>query len=572
MDRRTRFRDQGPACDDTVALRGRELGVPARSMTDSGIVAFWVLVSRLTGFGRVAVMGAVLGPTYFGNIFQTTVLVPIMLFGLLGGSLVGAVLVPLLVRWVDERDAAATRSLANGFLGVLLLVLAAVAALMALAAPALLTLATSAVGDPEVRQHQREVGSLLLYLLLPQMLLYGVVAVGTAVQHAHGRFAVAAAAPVLENLGSIAVMGVSALMFGFGTDVARIPTSHLLLLGLGTTASVGLHAALQWWGAFRSGVTLAPSAGWRHPEIQQLVRIAFTSSGYAVLYNLTLFGCLIVAGSVPGGVIAFQIGQNFLALPVALGAMPLALVQLPQMSRSFNRGDGAEFLTVYRTSIRLSFFITLPAGFLFMALAEPLAHAVAFGEMAGVAGLTMITACIASVGPGVVGDAATSFSTSAAYARRDALTPFRAMAIRAVIASAAMVLALVAMEGVALLWALGLGLSTANLAAAAYQYFALTRSMPPIDGGGSPLLGDFAASAAAAAIAWLVALGLQSGIGGGHAGSIGIALAAVAGGGAAYLAIQAALRSPELHMLLSAVRSRHRCAGETTPLPSKGDI
>jgi hypothetical protein len=198
--------------------------------------------------------------------------------------------------------------------------------------------------------------------------------------------------------------------------------------------------------------------------------------------------------------------------------------------------------------------------------------------MAGVAGLTMITACIASVGPGVVGDAATSFSTAAAYARRDALTPFRAMTIRAVIASAAMVLALAAMEGVALLWTLGLGLSIANLAAAAYQYFAVTRSTPPVEGppveerGGGHLLGDFAASAAAAAIGWMVALGLQGEIGRGHAGSIGIALAAVAGGGAAYLAIQAALRSPELHTLLSAVRSRHQCAGETTPLPSKGDI
>jgi hypothetical protein len=124
-----------------------------------------------------------------------------------------------------------------------------------------------------------------------------------------------------------------------------------------------------------------------------------------------------------------------------------------------------------------------------------------------------------------------------------------------------------------LLWTLGLGLSIANLAAAAYQYRAVTRSMPPVEGeGGRRLLGDLAASAAAAAVGWMVALGLQGEIGGGHAGSIGIALAAVAGGGAAYLAIQAGLRSPELHMLLSAVRSRHHCAGETTPLPSKGDI
>ena len=37
--------------------------VPRNSIT----VSAWTLVSRVTGFARVAVIAAALGPTYFGN-------------------------------------------------------------------------------------------------------------------------------------------------------------------------------------------------------------------------------------------------------------------------------------------------------------------------------------------------------------------------------------------------------------------------------------------------------------------------------------------------------------------------
>jgi peptidoglycan biosynthesis protein MviN/MurJ (putative lipid II flippase) len=42
-------------------------------------VALGTLVSRITGFGRVAALAAVLGPTYFGNLFQTSLLLPYIL-------------------------------------------------------------------------------------------------------------------------------------------------------------------------------------------------------------------------------------------------------------------------------------------------------------------------------------------------------------------------------------------------------------------------------------------------------------------------------------------------------------
>ncbi len=126
----------------------------------------WTLVSRITGFGRVAAIAAVLGPTYFGNLFQTANAFPHVVHELLVGSLITGLLVPPIVRHVDARDPAAAKRLANGFLGVAALAGAATALLCLAAVPLLLFLMTAAVDVPDVRQRQSELGAPLVALVL----------------------------------------------------------------------------------------------------------------------------------------------------------------------------------------------------------------------------------------------------------------------------------------------------------------------------------------------------------------------------------------------------------------------
>ena len=79
------------------------------------------------------------------------------------------------------------------------------------------------------------------------------------------RFALAAGAPAIENLGTIAVLAAAALLYGSKTSVTNVPLGEILLLGLGSTGAVALHAATQWWGARRAGVVLVPLPGVARP-------------------------------------------------------------------------------------------------------------------------------------------------------------------------------------------------------------------------------------------------------------------------------------------------------------------
>ena len=53
---------------------------------------------------------------------------------------------------------------------------------------------------------------------------------------------------------------------------AGVPNGEVLLLGLGCTGAVALHAGLQWLGARRAGVRVRPTAGWRDPEVRDVLR------------------------------------------------------------------------------------------------------------------------------------------------------------------------------------------------------------------------------------------------------------------------------------------------------------
>jgi putative peptidoglycan lipid II flippase len=510
---------------------------------DSLSVAAWTLVSRITGVVKVAVIGAVLGPTFFGNAYQFTNSLPnLIYFGLLAGSLFSSLLVPALVGHIDRGDERAAARVSGGFLGVTLIAVAAFAPLVVAFGPAALGLTAGGGGG------QQEVGRYLVLMFVPQLFLYGVVGTATAAMNAHRRFALAAAAPAMENLGTVVVLAACAIWFGTGTEVGKVPTGELLLLGLGTTGAVALHAATQWWGARRAGIVLVPRAGWRDPEVRVVVRRALPSMAQAGLVAVQVISLMTIANRVPGGVVAFQIALNFFFLAIALGATPVALSLLPRLARLHADGDTLTFRDTLVNGWALGLFLAIPAVAAYIVLARPLAEAVAFGRMAGDGGVTLMAGALAALAVAVLGQTAFLIGTYASYARTDTRSPLRSMIVQALTCFALESIAL-AVHGAAVLVALGLAYGTAIAVGGLHLAVRLRRAL----GRGRARLTPTVGRAALGAVAmvgptWLVARQVTDGVGGSLGPRIGV-LAAAATGLAVYLSVEAALRTSELAWL-----------------------
>jgi putative peptidoglycan lipid II flippase len=526
---------------------------------NSATVAGWTVISRATGFLRVVAIAAVLGPTYFGNAFQGMNLLPNAAYELLAGGLISAIIVPAMVVRLDRRDPGAVERLAGGFLGALLVVFSAAALLLVAAGPLVPRLLMAGVTDPEALRLQQRLGWLLLVLVVPQLLCYGVVGTAAAVQNAHGRFALAAAAPVIENLGVVVTVLVSAVMFGSGLDLQQVTTAQVVWLGAGATLSVLVHAGVQWWGAWRCGVRLVPRAGWRDPDVRQLAKVARPSLGIASLLGLRYLGILVVAGSVPGGVVAFTMAVNFFNLPVALGAKPVAAALLPALSRQVRRGL-ASFREELTRGLGLAFLVTVPAAVGLVLLAPPIARAAAFGEMAGATGVQLITISLAFVGLGVLGETAFIVSTPASYALGDARRPLMATLVRTAVTLPGMVLSLVLLDGPWILAGLGTALSLGDLAAGGLLWRWLVARMPAATESAARSLGRSLLSALLALVPVAAVLGVFEVTVAGQFAHVATLVVAGLIAATVYLTAQWALGAPELHALLD---RRTRASGRT---------
>jgi murein biosynthesis integral membrane protein MurJ len=533
-----------------------DLSSPEGAVGDSMSVAIWTIVSRFTGVLRGVVVAAVLGATYFANTYQFTNSLPNLIFyGLLAGALFSSILVPVLVPHVDSGDSRAAARTAGGLLGVAMLGMVLLIPLAALGTPFLLRLGSIGAANAAAARSQEHIGAVLILLFLPQIVLYSIVGTATAVMNAHRRFALASAAPALENLGTIAVLGVVAVTYAQAARQHQIPSSLVLLLGAGTTGAVALHASAQWWGARRVGVALRPRAGWRNPEVRQVIRRARPAAVQAGMEAVQFAALLLVADRVAGGVVAFQLAMNFFFLPVALGATPVALSLMPRLSRMTGPGQAQLFRDTYVQGLGFAAFLIVPAAIAYAVLAEPLARAIGFGGFGGSDAVHLIAASLVGLAPGIIGQTLFLVTTYACYARGDTSYPLRGMLLQASVC-VCVISASYWIHGTDVLTVLGLGLSAGTITGSVYLVSHLWRDLPR--GGESvlrPVLYTLVGSAIMIGPAWATAKFLGDRLAS-HTGHVVAMLAAVVVGASCYFAVQAVLGAPQMQWVSGALLAR----------------
>ena len=325
---------------DAAPVRPGQSSLVTNSMTGS----IWTLVSRMTGLARILVLGAVLGATYLGNTYQGMNALPnLVYYQILAGSLFVSLLVPPLMRHIREGDQERADTLVRGFFGgVLALGVIAMAAIM-VAAPLILHVFSLGVSDPHSAADQRRVGLVLLLLFAPQIPLYVIAGTGAAVMNAYGRFALAAGAPTIENVGIMVTLVAVAVVYGTGGTLSNVTTTEIVILGLGTTGAVALHATLEWLGARRSQPSMRPGLAWNDPEVRTvLVRIRAVLA-YTGLATLQLVVTMVIANRVGGGLVAFQLALNFFYLPTAIITWPVARALVPRLAVFHQTGNAVAF-------------------------------------------------------------------------------------------------------------------------------------------------------------------------------------------------------------------------------------
>jgi putative peptidoglycan lipid II flippase len=421
------------------------------------------LASRGIGFVKVWVIAAVLGATYLGNTYQASSSVSNILFELIAAGALSAVLVPTFVDLFRAGDDGEAERLASGVLGLALLVMAVVSVIGIVFATPIARLLSSSAPNATVESRQVALSAFFLRFFVPQVLLYAVGTVATAVLFAKRRFVIVAVAPIANTVVLVASMVIFTLMHGPDPSL-DLTTPEKLVLAIGGTLGVVGFVGVPTVALLRSGFRLRPTLG---TVDRKLRRLLWLSAWVALQPDVAvLLGAALVMGNeVAGGVVAYQFCFVAFLAPYAILAQPIHTTILPELTVDVGNGDMASFADRLRWGLDGMSRLLLPVSAAYIALALPAMRVLAVGNSRHDAAL--FAAALASLGVGLFTYATFLFFARASYALGDSRTPAIIAGGSAVLGAAVMVVGGLSFDqDTAKVAALGLGHSAAYLVGA----------------------------------------------------------------------------------------------------------
>jgi putative peptidoglycan lipid II flippase len=404
--------------DEPAGEPERGLGRSVRSM------AVGTAASRLTGFLRTAVIASAIGVTGVGTAFNVSNTAPNIVYELLLGGVLTAVVVPLLVR-AAKSDPDGGQAYAQRLLTLVVLVLGAASVLLVLAAPLVVDLYLA----PGVPDDVRDLAILFARFFLPQVLFYGAGAVMGAILNTRGRFGPPMWAPVLNNLVVIAT-GLLFLFFAT-TDgtAAGLSLSATLMLGVGVTLGVVAQTVALVPSLRAAGFSLRPRFDFRDAGLGTAARLAKWTFLYVLANQVALWVVVRLATSAfeatpgrsyPSYVNAFLLWQ----LPHAIVAVSVITGLLPRMSRAAADGRTDDLRASLNRGLRLTAALLVPAAAAFVVLGRDIAVVVFGRGNVSVEEAQFIGTLLAVFAIGLLPFSTYQLQLRAFYAMQDTRTPF----------------------------------------------------------------------------------------------------------------------------------------------------
>ncbi len=379
------------------------------------------MVSRVLGFIRDMLIAAVLGAGPIADAFFVAFRLPNLFRALFAEGAFSAAFVPLFAKAVESEGDDKARAFAEQTFSVLLSALLAFLIAFEIAMPLAIYLIAPGFGNSP---DQVDLAVQFARINFPYLLFISLVSLLAGVLNSLGRFAAAAATPVLLNIAMIA----AALLL---TPFTPTP-GHALSWGV--AAAGVLQFAWLYYFCGRAGLWLRLPRPRITPQVRVLVRRALPVALGAGIYQVNLTINTALASWLPAGSVSYLFyADRVNQLPLGVVGIAVSTALLPLLSRHLRAGHGAAAMHSQNRALEFTLLLTLPAATALVVLAHPIMSVLfqrgAFGP-AEAAATAMALAAYASGLPAYVLIKALA---PGFFAREDTRTPVKVAGVCAVI-------------------------------------------------------------------------------------------------------------------------------------------
>jgi putative peptidoglycan lipid II flippase len=361
-------------------------------LSSSAVMAAGTIVSRLSGFVRGILLAAALGVGLHADVFNIANTVPNMLYILLAGGVVNAVLVPQLVRAM-RNDPDGGDAYTNRIITLAALFLAVVTVLLVVAAPLLMRLFLDPRFFTAELEAQRESVIAFARYCLPQVFFYGMFVLVGQVLNARGRFGPMMWAPIANNVISVVILATYLLTIGSATGAEKqggFTAGAEALLGIGSTVGIVVQFLVLVPYLRATGFSYRPRFDFRGTGLGHTLRlgvwtvlfVVVNQVAYTVVVRIASSGTVgATGGGGPGSSegTGYTIYSNSFLLtmvPHSIITVSLATAMLPLLSSYAAEGNLAAVGRSVAGTLRSAYALVVPVAVLFALMAMDTAHVI----------------------------------------------------------------------------------------------------------------------------------------------------------------------------------------------------
>ncbi|WP_299828969.1 murein biosynthesis integral membrane protein MurJ [uncultured Roseobacter sp.] len=381
---------------------------PIRLISGLFTVGGWTLMSRVLGFVRDAMILALLGT---GPLYQAYVVafrLPNMFRRFFAEGAFNMAFVPMFSKRLEGGDDP------DGFASDAFVGLATVLIGLTLVAMAAMPWLIYALASGFAGQEQFGLSVEFGRIAFPYVLFISLAALLSGMLNASGRFAAAAAAPVLLNIFLVGAMAGAAWL---GGDVARALIWAIPVAGVA-------QFALLWIAVRKAGFALKPRRPRLTPAMRRLIRVAIPAALAGGVVQVNLLVGQQVASYFDKAVGWLFAADRLYQLPLGVVGIAVGVVLLPDLSRRLQARDDTGAKSALSRAAEISLALTIPAAVALMIIPFPLVSVLFERGAATVDDTAAIAVAVAIYGLGLPAFVLQKILQPLFFAREDTRRPF----------------------------------------------------------------------------------------------------------------------------------------------------
>ena len=330
----------------------------SRVVKAAGVVGAATLASRILGFIRDAVIAWFFGAGFSSDAFIAAFRIPNLLRRLFAEGSLSSAFIPVFMEYSVKQGQAEAFHLARSafrFLGIVLIVAAVCGVMLS---PWIVRLIA-----PGFSADKLALTIALTRLMFPYIFFIGLVALCMGILNVLGHFAAPAFAPVLLNLAII----------GSALFISPSLTQPAMGLAVGVLLGGFLQLALQLPVLIKKRFYFWQASRWIHPGLKRVgTLMPPVIIGGAVYQINILVGTLLASLLAQGSVTYLYFADRLVQFPLGIFAIATATAVLPSLSRQAAAGDIGKLKDTFDHTLKLVFFVTIPASVGLIVLREPI--------------------------------------------------------------------------------------------------------------------------------------------------------------------------------------------------------